>query len=44
MSTLLEDAPAVWLFQYQGIEGVSNRFAYTPNPGEDVYAWDFKPR
>jgi peptide/nickel transport system substrate-binding protein len=44
MSLLMEEAPAVWLFQYQGIEGVSNRFDYTPNPGEDVYAWDLKPR
>jgi len=44
MSRLMEEAPAVWLFQYQGIEGVSNRFDYTPNPGEDVYAWDLKPR
>jgi len=44
MSRLMEEAPAVWLFQYQGIEGVSNRFDYTPNPSEDVYAWDFKPR
>jgi peptide/nickel transport system substrate-binding protein len=44
MSVLMEEAPAVWLFQYQGIEGVSNRFDYTPNPGEDVYAWDLKPR
>ena len=44
MSVLMEEAPAVWLFQYQGIQGVSNRFDYTPNPGEDVYAWDLKPR
>ncbi len=44
MSLLMEEAPAVWLFQYQGIEGVSNRFDYSPNPGEDVYAWDLKPR
>jgi peptide/nickel transport system substrate-binding protein len=44
MSTLMEEAPAVWLFQYQGIQGVSNRFDYTPNPGEDVYAWDLRPR
>ncbi len=44
MSVLMDEAPAVWLFQYQGIEGVSNRFDYTPNPGEDIYAWDLKPR
>ena len=44
MGTLLEEAPVAWLFQYQGIQGVSNRFDYTPNPGEDVYAWDLRPR
>jgi peptide/nickel transport system substrate-binding protein len=44
MSVLLDEAPAAWLFQYQGIQGVSNRFDYTANPGEDVYAWDLKPR
>jgi peptide/nickel transport system substrate-binding protein len=44
MSVLMDEAPAVWLFQYQGVEGVSNRFDYTPNPGEDVYAWDLRPR
>jgi peptide/nickel transport system substrate-binding protein len=44
MSVLMDEAPAVWLFQYQGIEGVSNRFDYTPNPNEDIYAWDLKPR
>lgn len=44
MSVLLEEAPAAWLFQYQGLQGVNNRFDYKANPGEDVYAWDLKPR
>ena len=38
---LMEEAPMAWLFQYKGIAGVSNRFNYTPNPDEYVYAWDF---
>jgi peptide/nickel transport system substrate-binding protein len=44
MSLLMEEAPAVWLYQYQGLQGVSNRFDFKANPGEDVYAWDLKPR
>jgi peptide/nickel transport system substrate-binding protein len=44
MSMLMEEAPMAWLFQYKGIAGVSNRFDYTPNPDEFVYAWDFKLR
>ncbi|MFI5267481.1 MAG: peptide ABC transporter substrate-binding protein, partial [Chloroflexota bacterium] len=44
MSLLMDEAPVAWLFQYQGVEGVSNRFDYTPNPGESVYAWDFQPK
>jgi len=26
-----------WLYQYQGLQGVSNRFDFKANPGEDVY-------
>ena len=40
----LDEAPAVWLYQYQGLQGVSNRFDFKANPGEDVYGWDLKPR
>ena len=41
---LLDEAPVVWLFQYQSIFGVSNRFDYTvPGTGE-MYAWNLKPR
>jgi peptide/nickel transport system substrate-binding protein len=44
MEELLEEAPVVWLFQYQSIFGVSNRFDYTvPGTGE-MYAWNLKPR
>ncbi len=44
MSVLLEEAPAAWLYQYQSLQGVSNKFDFKSNPGEDVYAWDLKPR
>lgn len=44
MSLLLEEAPVAWLYQYQGLQGVSNRFDFKSNPGEDVYAWDLRPR
>ncbi|MGH7926478.1 MAG: ABC transporter substrate-binding protein, partial [Candidatus Binatia bacterium] len=44
MSLLLDEAPIAWLYQYQGLQGVSNRFDFKSNPGEDVYAWDLKPR
>lgn len=44
MSMLLDEAPAAWLYQYQGLQGVSNRFDFKANPGEDVYGWDLKPR
>ncbi len=44
MSVLMEEAPAVWLYQYQGLQGVGNRFDFKANPGEDVYGWDLKPR
>jgi ABC-type transport system substrate-binding protein len=36
--------PMAWLYQYQGLQGVSNQFDFKANPGEDVYAWDLKPR
>ena len=39
-----DEAPVVWLYQYQSIWGVSNRFDYTaPGTGE-MYAWSLKPR
>jgi peptide/nickel transport system substrate-binding protein len=44
MSMLMDEAPVAWLYQYKGLAGVSNRFDYTPNPDEYVYAWDFKIR
>lgn len=44
MSLLMEEAPVAWLYQYQGLQGVSNQFDFKANPGEDVYAWDLKPR
>jgi peptide/nickel transport system substrate-binding protein len=44
MSVLLEEAPVAWLYQYQGLQGVSHRFDFKANPGEDVYGWDLKPR
>ena len=44
MSVLLDEAPVAWLYQYQGLQGVSNKFDFKSNPGEDVYAWDLKPR
>ena len=44
MSVLMDEAPVVWLYQYQGLQGVSNRFDFKANPGEDVYGWDLKPR
>jgi ABC-type transport system substrate-binding protein len=44
MSLLLEEAPMAWLYQYQGLQGLSNRFDFKANPGEDVYGWDLKPR
>lgn len=42
MSLLMDEAPMAWLYQYQGLQ-VSNEFDFKSNPGEDVYAWDFKP-
>ena len=44
MSVLMEEAPVAWLYQYQGLQGVSNRFDFKANPGEDVYGWNLKPR
>ena len=44
MSALLDEAPVAWLYQYQGLQGVSNRFDFKSNPGEDVYAWDLQPK
>ena len=44
MSALMDEAPVAWLYQYQGLQGVSNRFDFKANPGEDVYGWDLKPR
>ncbi|MDH3443974.1 MAG: ABC transporter substrate-binding protein, partial [Deltaproteobacteria bacterium] len=44
MSLLMDEAPVAWLYQYQGLQGVSNEFDFKSNPGEDVYAWDLKPR
>ena len=44
MSLLMDEAPMAWLYQYQGLQGVSNRFDFKANPGEDVYGWDLKPR
>jgi peptide/nickel transport system substrate-binding protein len=44
MSVLMDEAPVAWLYQYQGLQGVSNRFDFKANPGEDVYGWDLKPR
>jgi peptide/nickel transport system substrate-binding protein len=44
MSVLMEEAPVVWLYQYQGLQGVSNRFDFKANPGEDIYGWDLKLR
>ena len=44
MSALMDEAPAVWLYQYQGLQGVSNRFDFKANPGEDAYGWDLKAR
>ena len=44
MSVLMDEAPVAWLYQYQGLQGVSNRFDFKANPGEDVYGWNLKPR
>lgn len=44
MSVLMDEAPVAWLYQYQGLQGVSNRFDFKANPGEDVYGWDLKFR
>jgi len=44
MSLLMDEAPVAWLYQYQGLQGVSNKFDFKSNPGEDVYAWELKPR
>jgi peptide/nickel transport system substrate-binding protein len=44
MSRLWEDVPIAWLFQYQTIYGVSNRFDYRPSPEGKLYAWDLRPR
>ena len=44
MSVLMDEAPIAWLYQYQGLQGVSNKFDFKANPGEDVYGWDLKPR
>jgi peptide/nickel transport system substrate-binding protein len=44
MSALMDEAPVAWLYQYQGLQGVSNQFDFKSNPGEDVYAWDLKPK
>jgi len=44
MSLLMDEAPVAWLYQYQGLQGVSNDFDFRANPGEDVYAWDLKPK
>ncbi len=44
MELLWEEAPIAWLFQYQTIYGVSNRFDYRPSPEGKMYAWDLRPR
>ena len=44
MSVLMDEAPVAWLYQYQGLQGVRNKFDFKANPGEDVYGWDLKPR
>jgi len=44
MSVLMDEAPVAWLYQYQGLQGVSNKFDFKANPGEDVYGWDLKLR
>src|SRR2546427_226154 len=44
MSVLMDEAPVAWLYQYQGLQGVSNKFDFKANPGEDVYGWNLKPR
>jgi peptide/nickel transport system substrate-binding protein len=44
MGLLWEEAPIAWLFQYQTIYGVSNRYDYRPSPEGKLYAWDLRPR
>ena len=44
MELLWEEVPIAWLFQYQTIYGVSNRFDYRPSPEGKMYAWDLRPR
>ena len=44
MGLLWEEAPIAWLFQYQTIYGVSNRYDYRPNGNVDMLAWNLKPK
>jgi peptide/nickel transport system substrate-binding protein len=44
MRLLWEEVPIAWLFQYQTIYGVSNRYDYRPSPEGKLYAWDLRPR
>jgi peptide/nickel transport system substrate-binding protein len=44
MSLLLDEAPVAWLYQYQVIFGVNNRFDYQPNGQVDMVAWNLKPK
>jgi peptide/nickel transport system substrate-binding protein len=42
MSRIMDQAPMVFLFQYEDTYGVSNRLDFKARGDEYVYAWDMK--
>jgi peptide/nickel transport system substrate-binding protein len=41
---ILEEAPAVFLFQYEDTYGLANRIEYNPPMDEQIFAWEVQPR
>jgi peptide/nickel transport system substrate-binding protein len=41
---IMDEAPAVFLFQYEDTYGVGSRFDFAPRTDEQIFAWDVKPR
>src|SRR5262249_10876448 len=41
---ILDEAPAVFLFQYEDTYGAGPRVEFTPRMDEYIFAWDVQPR
>ena len=41
---ILEEVPAVFLFQYENTYGLANRIEYNPPMDEQIFAWEVQPR